>query len=146
MNHRRLAGHRELDIHHGGQRIVRHDDRVDRVARDEPIPSDDDGDRLAREADRVDCDRTMFGRWERRPDGHRREEFGDLRAGEDGFDAVHGLGGAGIDGTDACVRDVTPLEGDVLHADERDVVDVGGAALNEPRIFAALDAFANELG
>ena len=88
----------------------------------------------------------MFGRWERRPDGHRREEFGDLRAGEDGFDAVHGLGGAGVDGTDACVRDVAPLEGDVLHADERDVVDVRRTSLNESRIFAALDAFADELG
>jgi hypothetical protein len=33
----------------------------------------------------------------------------------------------------------------VLHADERDVVDVRGTALNETRVLAPLDALAHEL-
>ena len=37
------------------------------------------------------------------------------------------------------------LNDQVLHADERDVVDIGAAALNETRILAALDALAHEL-
>ena len=87
----------------------------------------------------------MVRRRERRADRHRRQEFGDLRAGEDGFDAVHRLRGARVDGADAAVRHVAALERQVLHADERDVVDVGGAALNEARILAPLDALAHEL-
>ena len=43
------------------------------------------------------------------------------------------------------MRDVAALERQVLHADERDVVDVGAAALNEARILAPLDALADEL-
>ena len=47
---------------------------------------------------------------------------------------------------DAAVRDVAALERHVLHAGDLDVVDVGGAALDQPRILAALDALADELG
>ena len=106
---------------------------------------DHDRDRLAAVADRVHGDRAMVRRRERRPDRHRRQELRDLRAGEDGFDAVHRLRGAGVDGADAAVRDVAALERQVLHADERDIVDVGAAALNETRILASLGALADEL-
>jgi hypothetical protein len=44
------------------------------------------------------------------------------------------------------VRDVTPLERHVPHADDSEIVDVGAAALNETWIFAPLDALANQLG
>ena len=145
MNDRRLPGHRELEIDDGRQRVVGHDDGVGGVASDVAIAGDDDGNRLAAVADRVDGDRAMLRRRERRADRHRRQEFGDLRAGEDGFDALHRLRGAGVDRADASVRDVAALERQVLHADERDIVDIGAAALNEARILAALDALADEL-
>ena len=73
------------------------------------------------------------------------EQLGDLLAGEHGFDAVHRLGGAGVDRRDAAVRDVAALEREVLHAGDLDVVHVGGAALNQARVFAPLDARADEL-
>jgi hypothetical protein len=44
------------------------------------------------------------------------------------------------------VRDVAALECDVLHADERDVVDVSAAAANQTGILAAFGARADELG
>ena len=54
-------------------------------------------------------------------------------------------GGAGVDRLDLAVRDVAALERHVQHAGDLDVVDVGAAALDEARIFAALDALADEL-
>ena len=53
--------------------------------------------------------------------------------------------GAGVDRADAAVRDVAALERQVLHAGDLDVVDVGAAALDQARVFAALDALADEL-
>ena len=87
----------------------------------------------------------MRRRRERRADRHRREDLGDLGAGEDRLDAVHRLRGAGVDRADAAVRHVAALERQVLHAGDLDVVDVGAAALDEARILAALDALAHEL-
>jgi hypothetical protein len=46
---------------------------------------------------------------------------------------------------DAAVRDVAALEGQVLHADDLHVVDVGAEALDEARILAPLDALADQL-
>src|SRR4029077_554107 len=70
---------------------------------------------------------------------------GDLSAREDCLDAVHRLRGARVDGRDASMRHIASLEGQVLHADERDVIDVGRTALDETRILAPLDALAHEL-
>ena len=140
-----LAGHRQLGIDDGRQRIVRHDDRVRGIASDIAIRRDDDGDRLAGEADDVGRNRAMLGRREWRPDRHRREELGDLRAGEHRLDAVHRLRGADVNRRDPPVRDVASLERDVLHAGDLHVVDIGAAALDQARVFAALDALANEL-
>ena len=145
MDDRRLPRHRQLEIHDGRQRVVSDDDRIGGIPRDVAIARHDDGDRLAAVADRVHGDRTMFRRGERRADRHGRQELGDLRAGEDRFDAVHRLRGARVDGADTAVRDVAALERQVLHADEGDVVDVGAAALNETRVLAPLDALAHEL-
>ena len=145
MNQRRLARHRPLEVDDRRQHVVRHDDRVGRVAGDVPIARHDDGHRLAAIADGVDGNRAMLRRRKRRADRHRRQQLGDLRAGEDGFDALHRLGRARVDRDDASVGDVAALERDVLHADQRDVVDIGAAALNEARVLAPLDALANEL-
>ena len=87
VNDGRLPGHGELEIHDRRQRVIRHDDRVCGIASDVAIGRDHDRDRLAAVADRVDRDRAVIRRRERRPDRHRRQELGDLRAGEDGFDA-----------------------------------------------------------
>ena len=46
---------------------------------------------------------------------------------------------------DAAVRDVAALEGQVQHAGELDVVDVGAAPLDQARVLAALDALADQL-
>jgi hypothetical protein len=145
MDDGRLPGHRELEIHHRRQRIVGDDDGVRGVAGDVAIGRHDDGDRFAGETDGVDGYSAMFRRRKRRADRHGTEELRDLGAREDRFHSVHRLRGAGIDRADASVRDVTALEHDVLHADQRNIVDVGTAAANEARILAPLGALANEL-
>ena len=144
MNHRRLAGHRLLDVDHGRQRIVINDDRVNRVSRDVAIARHDDRNRLAAEPNDVDRHRAMFGRGERRADWHRRKHFRDVGAGVNRFDPVHRRGGLGVDLSDLAVRDIAALEGDVLHADQRDIVHVGRAPLDQAGIFAALDALSDE--
>ena len=53
--------------------------------------------------------------------------------------------GADVDRRDAAVRDVAALERQVLHAGDLDVVDVGAQALDQARVFAALDALTDEL-
>ena len=145
VDDRRLPGHRLFEVDDGRQRVVGDDDGVSRVARDVAIGGDDDGNGFAAVANGVHGDRAMVRRRKRRADRHRRQEFGDLGAGEHRFDAFHRLGGAGIDRADASVRDVASLERQMLHADEGDVVDVGAAASNQARILAPLDACANEL-
>ena len=137
--------HRQLEIDDGRQRVVRHDDRICGIARDVPIPGHDHRDRFAAVAHRVHRNRAMIRGGKRRADRHRGEEFGDLGAGEHRLHAVHRFRGARVDGADASVRHVAPLERQVLHADEGDVVDVGGAALDETRVLAPLDALAHEL-
>ena len=92
-----------------------------------------------------DGDRSMLGRRERRPDRHGRQEFRDVRAREDGFHAVHGFRGAGIDRPDAAVCHVAALERHMLHADERHIVDIRASASNEARVLASLGPLANEL-
>ena len=92
------------------------DDRVGGVARQVAIGGDHDGDRLAGVAHHVDGHRVMRRRRERRADRHRREHLRDVGAGVDRFDAVHLLGGAGVDLRDRAVRDVAALERQVQHA------------------------------
>ena len=145
MNHRRLPRHRLFEIDDGRQRVV--GTTIASAASRATYRSrgDDDRDRLAGVAHRVDRDGAMIGRRKRRADRHRCEEFGDLRAGKHRLDAVHRLRGAGVDRADASVRDVAPFERQMLHADEGDVVDVGASALDETRVLAPLDALAHEL-
>jgi hypothetical protein len=116
------------------------------MASEVPIGGDDDGDRFADEAHLVDRDRAVLRRRKRRPDRHRSEKLRQLRAGEDGFDAVHRRGGARVDRDDSAVRDVGALEREELHAGDLDVVDVSTEALDQARILTALDALADELG
>ena len=145
MNLCGLAAHRHLGVDDRGQRLVRHDDRIGGVAGEVAIGGDDDRDRLASEANDVSGDGVMRWRRERRADRHRRQELGNLFAGEHGFDAVHRLRGADVDRRDASVGDVAALERQVLHAGDLDVVDILAQALNQTRVFAPLDALANEL-
>src|SRR6185503_2436894 len=88
----------------------------------------------------------MIRRRERRPDRHRREELRDLRAGEHRLHSVDRLGGTGVDRGNPGMREVAALEREMLHTDERDVVDVSATALNQPRILAPLDPLADEFG
>ena len=142
---RRPARHRLFEVHDGGQRIDLDHDRVCRIARDVPIPRNHHGNGLSGKPDGIDGHRPMLGRGERRADRHRRQYFGDVRAGEDGFHPVHRRRSRRIDRANPSVRDVAALERDVLHPDQRDVVDVGPASLNQPRILAALHALSDEL-
>jgi hypothetical protein len=87
----------------------------------------------------------MRRRRERRADRHRCQHLGDVGAGVDGFNAIHRRGCLGVDRLDLAVGDVAALERHVEHAGDLDVIDIGGAALDEPGIFAALDALANQL-
>ena len=87
----------------------------------------------------------MGRRREGRADRHRPEDLGDLGAGEDRLDAVHGLRGARVDGANAAVGHVAALERQMLHAGNLDVVHVRGPALNQARVLAPLDALAHEL-
>ena len=146
VDHDRLAGHRQLGIDHHRQRIVVDDDRVGRVTGDIAIGGHHHRHRLAGVTHDVDGHGAVIGRGEGRADRHRREQLGDLRAGEDRLDTLHRLGGAGVDRRDAAVGDVAALEGQVLHAGDLQVVDVGASTLDEARILAALDALADELG
>ena len=86
----------------------------------------------------------MVGRRKGRADGHRREKLRELGAGVDSLDPGHRCRGAGVDRPDACVCEVAAFERQMLHANERDVVDVGASTLDETRIFATLDALADE--
>ena len=43
------------------------------------------------------------------------------------------------------MRDVAPLERQVEHADDLDVVDIGAPPLNQARVLAALHTLADEL-
>src|SRR5260370_15976741 len=61
-----------------------------------------------------------------------------------GLDALHRGVLRCIDRADAAVRYVAPFERDVLHADERDVIDVRTASLNQSWILAALHPLADE--
>ena len=139
-----LAGHRQLRIDHRREWIVGDDDRVRSIAGHVPIGGDDDSDWLAGESDDVGRDGPMVRRRERRPDRHRREELRDLRASEDSLDAVHRLRSTDVDRRDAAMRDIAALECEVLHAGDLEVVDVGAASLDQTRVFATLDALADQ--
>ena len=141
----RPPGQRCLGIDHRRQRVVVDGDGVDRVARHVAVAGHDDGDRIADEADHVGGDRAMLRRGKRRRHRHGVEELRELRAGEDRLDAVERLRGSGVDGQDPAVRDIAALERQMLQTDDLDVVDVGAAALDQPRILTPLDALANEL-
>ena len=145
MDLRRLAGHRQLGIDHRRQRLVVDDDGVGGVARQVTVGGNHHRHRLAHIADRVDRHRRMIGRRERRADRHRADELRNLGAGIDRLDPRHRLGGAGVDGGDATMRDVAALERRVHHADELEVVDIGAQPLDQPRILASLDPGANQL-
>ncbi len=145
MDDGRLPRHRQLGIDDGGQGIDVDHDRVRGIARRVAVARHDHRHRLAREADHVGRDGAVRWRGKGRADRHRPEQLRDLRAGEHRLDAVHRLGGAGVDRADAAVRDVAALEREVLHAGDLDVVHVGGAPLNQARVLATLHALANEL-
>ena len=66
-------------------------------------------------------------------------------ASEDGLDALNRFCRADIDLENTSMRHVAALEGEMLHSHQRDIIDIGGAALNQARIFPALDALADEL-
>src|SRR5688572_26054633 len=82
------------------------------------------------------------GEW--RADRHRLEELGQLLAREHRLDAFDRFRGARVDRLDAAVGDVTSLEGDMQQPGDLHIVDVGGPALNQPRILAPLDARADQ--
>src|SRR5262245_12466801 len=145
MDDRRLPGHRKLGIDHRGKGIVVNDDQVHSISSHVTVARDDDGDRFADVSDDVNGDRSVLWRGERRGDRHGPDELGDIGAGEDCFDALHRLRRARVDRQDAAVRDLATLERQVLHADNLDVVDVGGAPLDQTWILAAFDSLAYEL-
>ena len=141
----RLPGHRDFGIDDSWKHVVGHDDRVQRVPCDIAIARDDDRDRFSRIANGLDGDGAMRRRRPRGANGHGSQDLGDVCTSKDGLYALNRFRSADIDCDDTTVRHVTALEGEVLHADQRHIIDIGGAALNQPRIFPALDALAYEL-
>ena len=142
----RAVLHRRLRVDHGGQFLVLDRDRVGGVAREVAVGGDDDGHGLAHVAHLVGGDGVVVGSGEGGADGHGAEVFGQLRARDHEFDALHGRRLARIDGADDAVGDVAALEGEVQHARQLDVIDVDGLPLDEARVLAALHALADELG
>ena len=146
VQHRGLPGHSLLGVDHRRQRLDVDDDGIGRVPRHVAVPRHHHRDRVADVADRVHRHRVVVGRGERRPDGHRVEELGDLGAGEHRLDPVHRGGRVGIDRPDAAVRNVAPHEREMPQAVNLHVVDIGAPPADEPRILAPLDALADQLG
>ena len=117
VDDRRLAGHRQLGVDDGRQRLVRDHDRVGRVAGDVAIRGDDDGDRLACVAHHVDGDRAVRRAREtacRSASAPRNSAI--LAPVKTASTPSIACGGAGVDRHDAAVRDVAALERQVLHA------------------------------
>ena len=76
-------------------------------------------------------------------EGHGLGVRGEVLAGDYGDDAVEGEGGGGVDLTDAGVRVGAADKGDVVHAGQLQVADVGAASGDETGIFLALDVCAH---
>ncbi len=144
VENRRLAGHRLLQIDHGGEHLVFHDDGFGRVARDVAVAGDDHRDGFTGIADDVDGHGVVGRRRERCANGHRSQKPGDVGAGEHGLDAIHGGGRAGVNRQDPAVGDIASLEGHMPHPGDLQVVHVGRLPLDETRIFAPLDACPNQ--
>ena len=66
--------------------------------------------------------------------------------GEDRYDAVECLGFGGVDPLDVRVRMWTAHDRQGQHSHELDVVNIVALACDETRVFAPLDAGAEDLG
>ena len=72
--------------------------------------------------------------------------FLQLRASEDGDDALQGLGIGGLHTVDVRMGQGAPHEDGVQHSHQLDVVYVVPLAGDQPRVFTPLDAGAEDLG
>src|SRR5262249_52237058 len=88
---------------------------------------------------------SMLRRRKWRGDRHRSDERGQIGTRVDRLDSIHRLGRAGVDRRDAAMCDITSLECQMLHAGDFDVVDVGGAPLDETGVLTSFYPLAYEL-
>ena len=114
------------------------------LTRDVAIASDDDRHGLAGVANDIDGHGTMRRRRERSANRHRRKQVGNLRAGEDRFDAVHRLSGAGVDRADTAMRHRTAQKGDMQNIRNIEIIDETAFAAQQRLVLDARDAAADQ--
>ena len=141
MGFRRALLDRLFRIHDHRKRIVVHDDRVERVARDIRIRGDDDRDGVPDEVDPIAGKRGVLRRVRAGQLGSARHSptfIVDVCSGEHAGHAGDLPRGADIYRGDAGVRVRTTQNGSVQHAGQPQVVHERGEAFDETRIFDAL--------
>ena len=137
----RLLLERALHVHHGLERLVLDDDRLERLPRLLRVLGGDDRHRLADVAHAVDREHGLVGELEAvelRPR--------DVRVREDGVHAGHAQGGGQVDRDDPCVRVRAPERVAPQHPGCREVarvlesaVDLGDGVVTEHAVADAPD-------
>ena len=139
---------RGLDVRDDRERVVLDEDVLGGVDRDAAVGAEDDRDGVADVLDDAPGQRPVLGVVDLdalgRP-GHRQrgEQVGHVLAGVDGDDVVAGLGRALVDRDDRGVGLGRADDRRVQHPGDRDVVDVGGLAGDQPRILLAAQGAAD---
>jgi len=132
----RVQGLPGVDDHR--QRLVLHVDQLERVAGGVPVLGDDERHLLALEPDLVGGQHGLHVPGQ---GGHPGQLApGQHLAGDDGPDPGMRLGGRGVHRDDPGVRQRAAQDGAVQHARQRDVVDEGALAAQEPGILLAPQA------
>jgi hypothetical protein len=120
----------------GVQRFVLDVDQLDRVARRVVVLGDHERDLLPLEAHLVGGEHGLGVHRQRRHPGEAQAR--ERLAGDHRLDLGVGLGGRGVDGDDAGVRERAAQHGPVQHAGQVDVVDVAALAAYEAGVLLAL--------
>jgi hypothetical protein len=142
VDERRALVQRGLDVGDHRQRLVLDEHLLAGVHRGVAVLGQHDGHRISHVLDRAAGQGPVLGVVDlhpvRRP-GHRqgRGEVGQVVAREDRHHVVALERRGRVDGHDARMRLRGADEGGVEHADDRQVVDVGGLARDQPRVLLA---------
>ena len=123
------------DVDDGVQRVVVDVDQLQRVAGRIPVLGNDERHLLALEADLVGGQHRLHVVGQRRHPGQ--PLLGQVRAGHHRLDLRMRKGRSHIDAGDAGVRVRRAQDGQMQHARQGDVVDVGAAAADESRVLLA---------
>ena len=136
MDHRRAGIERGLGVGDGGKLLVSHFDQLAGVLGLRPRLGDDRAYRLALPAGAVDRDRMLRRRLDALEMGEnanpRRNDFRQLRPGDDRDHARGFFRRCGLDLDDARMRVRRAQVGDMRHARQRDIADVLPAPFGQP--------------